>query len=30
VAAVNNQGPMTANGIYLIIARRRRQRGVDA
>ena len=27
---VNNRGPMTANGIYQMIARRRRQAGVDA
>jgi hypothetical protein len=27
---VNNQGPMTANGIYQMIGRRGRQAGVDA
>jgi site-specific recombinase XerD len=27
---VNNRGPMTANGIYQMIARRARQAGVDA
>jgi len=27
---VNNRGPMTANGIYQMIARRGRQAGVDA
>jgi integrase len=27
---VNNRGPMTANGIYQMIARRGRQCGVDA
>jgi hypothetical protein len=26
----NNRGPMTANGIYQMIARRGRQAGVDA